>query len=187
MRYCVNLYLNWHQKYKRSKLKVLFVLSKFRCFNFDLSYFRYQLRYKFTQYRAGGMYLNLVRNLAMQNSNFKNRVLLLFSTSKLGQDQSLCPYTFRRPCTLVYLINMQHVLINFLKNSNLHGLITSCTFIKFWKFSSLHDFYVSNFLKIPTCTALLHPARLLILGNFPACTIITSCTFIRYSRVAFIT
>ena len=30
---------------------------------------------------------------------------------------------------------------------------------------------------------LLHPARLLIFGNFQACMIITSCTFIRYSRV----
>ena len=87
--------------------------------------------------------------------------------------------TYLVVCTLVYLINIQRVLLKFLKNSNLHGLITSCTFIKFWKFSSLHDFYISNFLKNPTCTALLNPARLLILGNFPACMFITSCTIIR--------
>ena len=79
----------------------------------------------------------------------------------------------------VYLINVPHVLINFLKFSNLHGLITSCMLINFWKFSSQFDFFTIDFWKIPTCMALLHPARLLILGNFPACMIITSCTFIR--------
>ena len=63
---------------------------------------------------------------------------------------------------------MQHVLINFLKFSNLHGLITSCTFINFWKFSDQLDFFTNDFWKIPTCMALLHPARLLILGNFLA-------------------
>ena len=70
-------------------------------------------------------------------------------------------------------------LIIFLKKSNLHGLITSCTFINFWNFSSLHVFFTIDSWKIPTCTALLHPARLLISGNFPACTFITSCTIIR--------
>ena len=50
IRYCMNLYLNWHRKYKRSKLRVPFLLSKFRHFNFDLSYFRCQLRYRFIQY-----------------------------------------------------------------------------------------------------------------------------------------
>ena len=63
---------------------------------------------------------------------------------------------------------MQHVLINFLKLSNLHGLITSCMFINFWKFSSQLDFFTIDFWKIPTCMVLLHPARLLIFGNFPA-------------------
>ena len=74
-------------------------------------------------------------------------------------------------------------IINYLKNSNLHGLITSCMFINIWSFSSLQDFFTIGFWKISACTALLHPARLLILGNFPSCTVITSCTFIRYSRV----
>ena len=74
-------------------------------------------------------------------------------------------------------------IINFLKNSNLHGLITCCTFINFRKFSNQHGFYISVFWKIPTCTVLLHPAHLLILRNFPTCMIITSCTFIRYPRV----
>ena len=42
-----------------------------------------------------------------------------------------------KPKPLFLLIKM--------KNSNLHGLIPSCTFIKFWKFSNLHTL-------IPTCT-----------------------------------
>ena len=71
-------------------------------------------------------------------------------------------------CTLVYLINMQHVLINFMEYSNLHGLITSCMFINFGKFPSQVDFFTIDFWKIPTCMVLLHPARLLIFGNFPA-------------------
>ena len=50
IRYSMNLYLNWHRKYKRSKLRVPFLLSKFRHLNFDLSYFRCQLRYSFIQY-----------------------------------------------------------------------------------------------------------------------------------------
>ena len=50
IRYCVNLYLNWQRKYERSKLRVPFLLSKFRHLNFDLSYFRCQLRYRFIQY-----------------------------------------------------------------------------------------------------------------------------------------
>ena len=33
--------------------------------------------------------------------------------------------------TLEYLINVQHALINLLQHSNLHDLITSCTFILF--------------------------------------------------------
>ena len=39
MRYCMTLYLKGHQKYYRSKLKLQLLLSKFRLFNFDLSYF----------------------------------------------------------------------------------------------------------------------------------------------------
>ena len=50
IRYCVNLYLNWHRKYERSKLRVPFLLSIFRHLNFDLSFFQCQLRYSFTQY-----------------------------------------------------------------------------------------------------------------------------------------
>ena len=50
MRYCMTLYLKGHQKYDRSKLKVQLLLSKFRLFNFDLSYLLYPLRYKVTQY-----------------------------------------------------------------------------------------------------------------------------------------
>ena len=50
MRYCMTLYLKGHQKYDRSKLKVQLLLSKFRLFNFDLSYFWYLLRYRVIQY-----------------------------------------------------------------------------------------------------------------------------------------
>ena len=50
MRYYMTLYLKGHQKYDRSKLKVQLLLSKFRLFNFDLSYLLYPLRYKVTQY-----------------------------------------------------------------------------------------------------------------------------------------
>ena len=50
MRYCMTLYLKGHQKYDRSKLKVQLLLSKFKLFNFDLSYLLYPLRYKVTQY-----------------------------------------------------------------------------------------------------------------------------------------
>ena len=46
----MTLYLKGHQKYNRSKLKVQLLLSKFRLFNFDLSYLLYPLRYKVTQY-----------------------------------------------------------------------------------------------------------------------------------------
>ena len=46
----MTLYLKGHQKYDRSKLKVQLLLSKFRLFNFDLSYHLYPLRYKVTQY-----------------------------------------------------------------------------------------------------------------------------------------
>ena len=37
--YCITQYLKGYQKYDKSKLKVQSLLSKFRCFNFDLSYF----------------------------------------------------------------------------------------------------------------------------------------------------
>ena len=50
MRYCMTLYLKGHQKYSWSKLKVLFLLSKSRTFNFDLLYFWCSLRYKVIQY-----------------------------------------------------------------------------------------------------------------------------------------
>ena len=70
-------------------------------------------------------------------------------------------------------------LINFLKKSSLHTLIPSCTFINFRIFLGKNDFHSSKFWKIPTCTALFHPARLLILGFFPSYTFIPSCTIIR--------
>ena len=61
IRYCVNLYLNWQRKYERSKLRVPFLLSKFRHLNFDLSYFRCQLRYRFIQYLISKVSLVMLR------------------------------------------------------------------------------------------------------------------------------
>ena len=46
----MNLHLQEYQKYDRSKLKAQLLLSKFRLFNFDLSYLLYPFRYKITQY-----------------------------------------------------------------------------------------------------------------------------------------
>ena len=50
--------------------------------------------------------------------------------------------------------------INILKNSNLQGLIPSSTFIDFEKFARNLVFHSTILLKIPTCTALFHPAYL---------------------------
>ena len=53
IRYCMTLYLKGYQKYDKSKLKIQLLLSKFRLFNFDLSYFWYHLRYRVIQYLIG--------------------------------------------------------------------------------------------------------------------------------------
>ena len=74
-------------------------------------------------------------------------------------------------------------LILFLENSILHGLIPSCTFINFGKFQAKTFIFTNKKWKIPTCTALFQPARLLIFGILPACTFIPSCTIIRYTKV----
>ena len=47
------LYLKGYQKYKRSKLKVLLLLSEFRSFNFDLLYFLSPFSYRVIQYIIG--------------------------------------------------------------------------------------------------------------------------------------
>ena len=44
------LYLKKSQKYDRSKLKVLLLLSEFRSFNFDLSYLSSPFRSRVIQY-----------------------------------------------------------------------------------------------------------------------------------------
>ena len=49
----MTLYLKGYQNYDRSKLKVQLFLSKFRSFNFDLSYFLFPLRYRVTEYLIG--------------------------------------------------------------------------------------------------------------------------------------
>ena len=47
--YCMTLYLKGSQKYNRSKLKVLLLLSEFGSFNFDLSYLWSPFRYRAIQ------------------------------------------------------------------------------------------------------------------------------------------
>ena len=69
----MTLYLKGHQKYDRSKLKVQLLLSKFRLFNFDLSYLLYPLRYRVTQYLIG-------------NSKQEHKKLSCGSTSSICQD-----------------------------------------------------------------------------------------------------
>ena len=49
----MTLYLKGHQKYNRSKLKLQLLLSKFRLFNFDMSFLLYTLRYRVKQYLIG--------------------------------------------------------------------------------------------------------------------------------------
>ena len=49
----MTLYLKGCQKYDKSKLRVLLLLSKLRHFEFDLSYFLYPFRYKVIQYLIG--------------------------------------------------------------------------------------------------------------------------------------
>ena len=78
--------------------------------------------------------------------------------------------------TLVYLINMLHILLSFWK-------IPSCMYINFGKFQAKIFIFTNKKWKIPTCTALFQPAQLLILGILPACTFIPSCTIIRYTKV----
>ena len=70
-----------------------------------------------------------------------------------------------------------------MKNSNLLGLIPSCTFINFGKFQAETPIFTNKKWKIPTCTALFQPARLLSFWVLPACTFIPSCTIIRETRV----
>ena len=46
MRYFMTLYIKLYQKYDRSKLRILLLLSEFRCVNFYLSFFWCPFRYK---------------------------------------------------------------------------------------------------------------------------------------------
>ena len=82
---------------------------------------------------------------------------------------------------------MLHILLIFWKIPTcvLHGLIPSCTFINFGKFQAKTFIFTNKKGKIPTCTALFQPARLLIFGILPACTFIPSCTIIRETRVLY--
>ena len=68
--------------------------------------------------------------------------LQIYQSSRLEVGKGICPFVFGYVYlpTLVYLINVLHNLLFFLKNSSLHGLIPSCTFINFGKFSRKLDF-----------------------------------------------
>ena len=85
--------------------------------------------------------------------------------------------------TLVSWIIVQQNLILFWKKSILHKLIPSCTFINFGNFLAKTLIFTNKNWNFPSCTALFHPARLLIFGILPACTFIPSCTIIRETRV----
>ena len=85
--------------------------------------------------------------------------------------------------TLQYQIIMQQILINFLKKSNLHTLIPSCTFIHFRNFWPKTFIFTNKKRKSPTCMPLFHPACLLIFENLPSCTFIPSYMIIWYLRV----
>ena len=104
----------------------------------------------------------------------RNRAACIIDTLDLGwpkASQEKCEIRFKIyisyiKTTLVYLINVLHNLLFFLKKSSLHTFIPSCTFIDFWNILAENGFHSSNFWKIPTCTASFHPACLLILENF---------------------
>jgi len=85
--------------------------------------------------------------------------------------------------TLQYQIIMQQIFINFLKKSNLHTFIPSCTYINFRNFGSKPIFSLMKKRKSPTCISLFHPACLLIFENLPSCTFISSYMIIWYLRV----
>ena len=61
----MTLQLKGYQTYDKSKLKIQLLLSRFRCFNFDLLYFCYPLRplrYRVIQYFTGQL-LVMVNNV----------------------------------------------------------------------------------------------------------------------------
>ena len=49
MRYCMTLNIKVYQKYDKSQLNIQFLCSKFRCFNFELSYFQCSLNFRVIQ------------------------------------------------------------------------------------------------------------------------------------------
>ena len=61
----MTLYLKGHQKYDKSKLKVLLLFSKFRCFNYELLYFLYLLRYRVIEYLIGKL-LDIVNHSGLE-------------------------------------------------------------------------------------------------------------------------
>ena len=74
MKYCMTLYLKRYQKYDRSKLKNLLLLSEFRSFNFDILYIWSPFRYKVIQYLIGKL-LDMVQMIQ------EGKVVAALSTS----------------------------------------------------------------------------------------------------------
>ena len=69
-------------------------------------------------------------------------------------------------CTLVYQINVQHNLLTFWKIPTCTALFHPAHFISFGKFSILHAFLLSEFLKNSILHALFHPAHFINFGKF---------------------
>ena len=69
MRYSTNFYLNLYRNYEWSKLSIHFLSSKFQSFNFDLSQFLNQLRYKFVLYLI--LKLQSIVNLSQEGKSME--------------------------------------------------------------------------------------------------------------------
>ena len=93
--------------------------------------------------------------------------LMRISTRPLQGDR-VCIRGSKYSLTLVSLIIVQQTLLIF------HN--PTYTFTKFYDFKANTIIYCNKFPKISTCTALFHPALLLIFKILPSCTFIPNCT-----------
>ena len=127
----------------------MFLLSKFRCLNFDLSYFRCQLRYRFTQYLILKVSLVLLRKrqaigvtniLIICYSILKTAILLhkrgLVKTEVLS---TVCAFqTLNEPlCAfqsfLIYYVPFRRIMIHW-------GVVTPEPDLGLQKLQGLNDF-----------------------------------------------
>ena len=85
---------------------------------------------------------------------------------------------------IVYRIEVHARLLILSKKSTLHGLILGCTFIDFKKTVPLARLFPPACILIFQKKIPLHilSCTLFFLLNFPTCTFIWACTFIRYTR-----